>query len=341
MFKIFFVRRKPVFSFFLVLFLQYFSQPLLAADGDYYFPALGYRDTSNQFPVQNSPQETCNVVGSALKWNKLPYSYSWIPGSPGYSICQRYVNGIKDSSSRWIKAVCQRNAAPIRTGSDWSNPRFDGSYEPPCSCYNPKKLDRSVEWCTANPSCLFYPDNKLTECGRTVEILAATVKDATDPTRIFHDTQTCIASRSCNLRCKMDNCNWLKSVIPDFVNPYLQKTGEWPIVEANCANPSSPGLLPLRDRLCAANMARNHIYSDLEPAIIKSGCGSDADWAQVFVAIEQCTAETFSTDAEKFVATRILKFYREEVRSNCLAARTSLGLNKDINDDLRGKICVP
>ena len=98
MFKIFFVRRKPVFSFFLVLFLQYFSQPLLAADGDYYFPALGYRDTSNQCPVQNSPQETWNGDGSALKRSKLPYSYSWIPGSQGDTICQRYVSGIKDSA---------------------------------------------------------------------------------------------------------------------------------------------------------------------------------------------------------------------------------------------------
>jgi hypothetical protein len=61
--------------------------------------------------------------------------------------------------------------------------------------------------------------------------LEAVAKAPDDPTRVFHQTQTCIVRKSCDLRCRMDNCKWMDRVIPHFVGPYLIKSGDWPAKE--------------------------------------------------------------------------------------------------------------
>lgn len=178
-------------------------------------------------------------------------------------------------------------------------------------------------------------------CGATVAALKSIVKSTSDPTRTFHMTQTCIAEQSCALRCTMDNCDWLKNVVPDFVNPYLTKTGNWPKVESDCA---SFGFGTYGALWCARNMAMNHIYNDLIPALSKTGCGSDSDWNKIFEVIKTCTAGNLPGGAplgSSQVAALAVYRYRQDARSACTASRSSAGLPIDINPSSQGLVCTP
>lgn len=309
-----------------------------AGDGDYNYAPLGYAENGGWVPTQDTPRQSCDQYAAIWGWNRSPYSYTLEADLPGRWRCQRFYNGTREPSNfTYIWGVCQRNAAPILTGSDWSYPRFEANYPPPCSCYSPKVFDRSVEWCTGSPSCLWYPDNKATECGRTVDALVKITKSSTDPTRLFHQNQICIARSSCDLRCKMDNCNWLKAVLPDFVKPYLLKQGRWKTIEAECAR----SLGWLADRRCASAMAAYHIETDLSQALSKSGCGSDRDWQRVFDVINTCTAQTFNNAAETWVASAAVRIQRDRTRAACTAARTAEGVDVYINTELKGTTCSP
>jgi hypothetical protein len=136
----------------------------------------------------------------------------------------------------------------------------------------------------------------------------------------------------------MENCDWLKKVIPDFVQPYLLKTGKWTEVERDCAKAGSGYV---SDRRCAERMARTHIRQDLSSALVASGCGSDIDWQKVFLVIEKCTAEAFTSRFDRFVASSMVSVYRESVRAQCLKARSESGLPTHINDELKGQTCTP
>lgn len=200
------------------------------------------------------------------------------------------------------------------------------------------EVDRSTEWCTGSPSCTWYPNNVGTECGKTVDALLQIGKPSGDPTSYFHNNQSCIAKASCNLRCKMDNCNWMKFVIPEFVNPYLDKAGDWSAIEAECAQRESNWL---NERFCAEAMARHHIFTDLLPALQKYGCGSEADWEQVFGMISSCSQATFGSQVDRALASTPVYVYRQIVRASCSIARIAAGLSVDVNEDLRGKQCMP
>jgi hypothetical protein len=184
--------------------------------------------------------------------------------------------------------------------------------------------------------CLKYAENKTFGCGKTVANLEAVTKAADDPTRVFHQTQTCIARKSCDLRCRMDNCRWMERVIPDFVNPYLQKTGDWLAVEQACRD---RGKGWWSDRRCAEAMARNHIFDDLIPALTRSGCGSDGDWGLVYETIEQCTGASLGSRLEQSASSGVVWVYRNAARAACQGSRTLNGLPTDINLDLKGRIC--
>ena len=194
--------------------------------------------------------------------------------------------------------------------------------------------------------CAVYPENSTFGCGNTVAELEAVVKVPDDPTRIFHQTQTCIARKSCDLRCQMDNCKWMERVIPDFVNPYLQKLGRWPEIEADCRQPPAlPGYygIRIRDRMCARAMAKYHIEVDLNAALFRTGCGSDGDWAMVFETIKQCTADTFNSipylPGSETVAGLAVHSYREETRARCQYNRQAVGKPPEIDSNLGGKQC--
>ncbi|GMV32144.1 MAG: hypothetical protein AMXMBFR59_42690 [Rhodanobacteraceae bacterium] len=194
--------------------------------------------------------------------------------------------------------------------------------------------------------CLTYPNNNSFGCGKTVSDLEVVTKAADDPTRVFHQTQTCIARKSCDLRCQMENCKWMDRVIPDFVNPYLKKTGRWPQIEAECRQPPAlPGEygIRIRDRMCARAMAKYHIEVDLNQALFTTGCGSDGDWSLVFEMIKQCIADTFNSipylPGSEIVAGVAVHGYREETRARCQYNRQAVGKPAEIDADLGGKQC--
>ena len=204
------------------------------------------------------------------------------------------------------------------------------------------RFDRSLEYCKTAPTCQWYPEGKDVGSGKAVDDLMKVVKDANDPTAIFHINQTCIARASSDARCKMGNCKWLNKVIPDFVTPYIQKTGQWPARESECRSP------PIyivgsyaTSRWCAAKMAQYHIETDLLPAVISSGCGSSADWAEVFAKIPGCTAQTFGNSFEASLAGTQVYVMRQRIRSRCVAARTAAGKPVDVEESLRGQSCAP
>lgn len=186
--------------------------------------------------------------------------------------------------------------------------------------------------------CLKYPDNKTFGCGKTVADLEAVTKATDDPTRVFHQTQTCIARKSCDLRCQMDNCKWMDRVIPDFVNPYLQKTGRWAEIESRCQTLKNTLGQYWGDLTCAGQMARYHIDVDLAAALAQTGCGSEADTELVRVAISECTNSfrPLGIPVDSWATWSL----RGEAKQACIARRQGLGQNVEIEPSLGGKTCA-
>ncbi len=321
-----------------------------AAPGDEYFEPLGWYGVKEQFrvPESDTRDEVCDAAARTLNWSadgSVGVVQSWIYASGvtnyGSYDCRRYrpgPTGYYADSNDYVAvvALCRRSrTASVLTGLF---PSIDHWNNPPCYCFAPNRFDRSTERCVAAPTCTWYPNNVATECGKTVQSMTSVPKAATDPTRLFHQQQTCIAKASCNARCAMENCNWLKAVLPDFVTPYLTKGGNWTTIEARCRQRSAGWLA---DRLCASEMARYHIEVDLMGALSRSGCGSDSDWTKVFDVINSCSGETFNTDAEKFVATFAVRLQRDRVRNSCMAGRSASGLDRYTNVELKGAICTP
>lgn len=177
-------------------------------------------------------------------------------------------------------------------------------------------------------------------------------KAADDPTRLFHRQQTCIARKSCDLRCRMDNCKWMDRVIPDFVNPYLQKLSRWAEIESTCAQLKQKySGFPLEQQLaegeCAARMAGYHIDTDLRQSLNRFGCGSDADWQTVATVIGECAQATaqqqapgWAKDAAESVASAGVIFLRNRIRNACVQYRQSQGLDPVMDPTEKGKVCL-
>jgi hypothetical protein len=309
-----------LFSFTFVNYSQSANAP---ADGYFYAPLYG-----NTINYYESAHEAC-VDAKRFReryWNASNGFYiehgKWTgTGATGYL----------DNTPVWYNSYGRAGQCNLRRMSGhwlWQPTGYAG------------QSDIALDARAAN--CQKYPSNSTQGCGKTVNDLMSIIKNPTDPTRIFHRTQQCIALKSCDLRCTTDNCDWLNRVIPDFVNPYLQKKNKWTSIEADCyANAS--GLLG--DALCANNMAFNHIFQDLIPALEKSGCGSSADWEKVFSVIETCTSDVLANVTPVGVASLLgskgAQAYRTAARTACQASRKFAGLNVEIDNNLKGKVCKP
>lgn len=213
------------------------------------------------------------------------------------------------------------------------------------SGYVVKDYDTGECWRVPNP-CLAYPENSTFGCGESVAELEATQKALTDPRRLFHTQQTCIARKSCELRCQMDNCQWMDLVIPAFARPYLDGDGIWPIVETNCG--AMQGLLSLvpggkwiADRECFSSMGWYHVQVDLKNALEAHGCGTQQDWDLVGEQIAPCLLTTdpgYPNQYYEFGGV-FVRLARERVRTQCLANRNARNLPIDINSGFGGKVC--
>lgn len=201
--------------------------------------------------------------------------------------------------------------------------------------------------CSRVPNaCDRYPANSGYGCGKSVAELEATAKSPIDPTRLFHAQQACIARKSCELRCQMDNCQWMERVIPAFVDPYLGGEDLWPMVEASCtgvvAAMAGHGAVGkwIADRECFSTMGWYHVQVDLKNALTQYGCGSKNDWDLVGEQIVPCLRETQPGYPQAYyeMGGVFVHYARERVRQQCRANRPSGSL--DINTDIAGKVCA-
>lgn len=196
-------------------------------------------------------------------------------------------------------------------------------------------------------ACSGYPENSEYGCGKSIAELEAEAKGPIDPRRLFHAQQTCIAKKSCQLRCQMDNCKWMDNVIPAFVDPYLGGDGLWPQVEASCAGvvvamAGLPGVGKwIADRECFSTMGWYHVQVDLRNALTQYGCGSQNDWDLVGDQIVPCLKETQPGYPQVYyeVGGIFVDSARERVRQQCRASRAASGA-LDINTDIAGKVCA-
>ncbi len=201
------------------------SQQVFASQ-PFRFEPLAYEADSFGGAPAATPEAACKQYAETWGWHRAPYSYRLEGSDPGRWRCQRFVNGQLDSATyAWVTGRCQQRPAPIRTGSDWAHPNYEIGITPSCRCDFPRRIDRSTEWCTGAPSCEHYPYSSMSACGAQVRQLELTGGAVTGPIKTFHNTATCIAQGSCDDRCKMENCNWLNGVVPDFVEPYTSRRG--------------------------------------------------------------------------------------------------------------------
>lgn len=196
--------------------------------------------------------------------------------------------------------------------------------------------------CMPDP-CPNYPDSG---CGKSVAELRVTAKSPVDPRSLFHAQQTCIARKSCELRCQMDNCQWMDYVIPGFVEPYLRSEGSWLAIEGSCGAvqvllAGVPGGKWIADRECFSTMGWYHVQIDLKNALDKYGCGSKSDWDVVGKQIVPCLAETQPGYPRSYYTMGgiFVHMARDSVRAQCLAKRASQGLPVEIGADMGGKVC--
>lgn len=211
--------------------------------------------------------------------------------------------------------------------------------------YTVKNYDTGECWRQPN-DCPRYPENSSYGCGESIAQLEATAKSSIDPRRLFHAQQTCIAKKSCELRCQMDNCQWMEHVIPAFVDPYLGGENLWPVVEASCSSfvaaMAGHGVIGkwIADRECFSTMGWYHVQVDLKDALIKHGCGSQRDWDLVGEQIVPCLRETQPGYSQIYyeMGGVFVDNARERVRQQCRASRPSGSL--DINTDVAGKVCA-
>jgi hypothetical protein len=211
--------------------------------------------------------------------------------------------------------------------------------------YTVKNYNTGECWRQPN-DCPRYPENSTFGCGESVAELEATAKTPPDPTALFHAQQTCIARKSCELRCQMDNCQWMDKVIPEFVRPYIDGNGLWPQVEASCTSAvNSLSGLPfgkwIADRECFSSMGWYHVRVDLNNALTKHGCGSQRDWDLVGEQITPCLKETQPGYRQPYyeLGGIFVHAARGAIRQVCRTRRTIAGLPLDVDSDISGKVC--
>lgn len=130
----------------------------------------------------------------------------------------------------------------------------------------------------------------------------------------FHRNQTCIAIKGFAQIDKFENPDWFAKIMVDFVNAYLDKTDEWRNLIEKCNNRKI--FRALKFFLAQREMAFYHIKHDLPNSLMKFGCGTDNDWAQLEDVIKSCIDDAnYSKFLNWRVKYRIIKL-RNQVREN-------------------------
>lgn len=162
------------------------------------------------------------------------------------------------------------------------------------------------------------------DCDEMVRRLKQLKIQKSDSRYGFYRNQTCIAGKACATRSGMDDKEWLNKVVPDFVNPLIQKSGGWNRVMEGC---KFRGMLPgLGAFWCQNEMANYHMQADLQKALNRQGCGTESDWKKVGDAISLCVEKGIKEDWPTSIlqeetrdfANDIVQHTRNNVRATCL-----------------------
>lgn len=154
-------------------------------------------------------------------------------------------------------------------------------------------------------------------CGQQVRDLQRITPDARNPTDGFRRNQLCIAERACANAAAFEQPQWLDAVMLHFIDPYTQQRHDWAAVIQHCQQRSR--LNPLRGLLCQREMARYHIFTDLQRALAQSGCSTPADWQRLAGYITTCVDDAYPPLLADYIQNRVVS-YRNQVRRECLAA---------------------
>jgi hypothetical protein len=150
----------------------------------------------------------------------------------------------------------------------------------------------------------------------------------------FAKIQACIARKTCS-QAKDGTINdpeWAETVVPKFIDRFLDQTGKWPEVLDQCQNSPLTNLVPqIAQLLCAERMAKQHIQNDLGDAMTQTGdqfgdplrgCAQfDEDWNRVFDNILECIPEgNLPSDPfdliDSFIKDQVNDM-RNDVRDSC------------------------
>jgi hypothetical protein len=165
-------------------------------------------------------------------------------------------------------------------------------------------------------------------CTKAVAEMENEVERLKDDERIngFAILQLCIAEKSCTKKRDLDNPSWLDNVLNAFVQPYIDKDGDWPNVIEECRNMYNSIFLIDAKYRCQELMADYHISNDLQNALNEHGCGTEKDWDTIAEYIKSCVDESDMNGFYKLVAKVKVIGNRDSVREKCIEHRESLGL---------------
>jgi hypothetical protein len=142
----------------------------------------------------------------------------------------------------------------------------------------------------------------------------------------FAKTQLCIAEKSCTNKRNLDNPSWLDNVLNAFVQPYVDRNGNWNNVIDECRNLDDPIYKVAAKYRCQELMADYHISHDLQNALNINGCGTEKDWDAIYENIKSCISASGMNIIYSFVARWEVKSNRNDVRLKCIEYRKSKGL---------------
>ncbi|CAF0851291.1 unnamed protein product [Adineta steineri] len=142
----------------------------------------------------------------------------------------------------------------------------------------------------------------------------------------FALNQLCIARLGCEHKQSLDNPSWFDNILNAFIEPYVQKNGNWSDVIKQCHAQYS--YIPILGKyLCQEKMAEYHITFDLKNAVNKNGCGTQRDWDTIGNFLVDCIKEAHIgiPFGESYAISEVFR-NRNNVRETCMKTRQENGL---------------
>jgi hypothetical protein len=216
-------------------------------------------------------------------------------------------------------------------GNDTNNPSDSNNpLRPRCEpmmCFQTKAAQKEYEFkkdCVFKNKCDFAVEGVEHELNKIPK---------NDPTWGFYRNQDCIAGQSCSHKGQLDDSKWIDNVVYDFITPLVEEQGEWKDIKIRCQFFPIP-----RNLRCQQFMAQYHIKEDLQNSLNKNGCGTQKDWDQIGIWLEDCIKTGIQQDipsglqtiSAAYAASEV-KTERDKVRATCIQYRQQNNLSIENN----------